>query len=149
METKTGDGMKMFAGGLVLLGVGIAIFVGIIWGLIYGWQFFKVFTATQSGKAEYAQADQNRQITIVEAEAANTAAISKAEATIKMAKAEAQAEIERAKGVAQANSIIGDSLKGNEDYLRYLYITGLTGKANQIIYVPTEAGLPILEAGKR
>lgn len=134
---------------LVVSAAILFLFIGLIVSLVVGWQNFKVYAATQSGKAEYAQADQNRQITIVEAEAANAAATSRALATVKIATAEAQAEIERAKGVAQANAIIGDSLKGNEDYLRYLYITGLTGKANQIIYVPTEAGLPILEAGKR
>ena len=62
---------------------------------------------------------------------------------------EAQAEIERAKGVAEANKIIGDSLKGNEAYLRYLWIQGLQeGATPQVVYVPTEAGLPILEAGR-
>lgn len=120
------------------------IFLSTAFGPIYN-----VWEQGKQGQAELAKADQNRQITIVEAEAANTAATSKALATVKIAAAEAQAEVERAKGVAQANAIIGDSLKGNADYLRYLYITGLTGKANQIIYVPTEAGLPILEAGKR
>ena len=43
----------------------------------------------------------------------------------RLCKALAQAEIERAKGVAEANRIIGDSLKGNESYLRYLWISGL------------------------
>ena len=34
--------------------------------------------------------------------------------------------------------------------LKYLYIDGLKDKDNvTTIYVPTEAGLPILEAGKR
>lgn len=127
-------------------GLAIILAVG---SLAFGWQYFKVFSAEQSGKAQYAQADQNRQIAIVEAEAANEAATSQALARVKIATAQAQAEIERAKGVAQANQIIGDSLKGNEDYLRYLYINGLTEHAGQIIYVPTEAGLPILEAGKR
>ena len=41
------------------------------------------------------------------------------------AKLLADAEVERAKGVAQANAIIGDSLKNNEEYLRYLYINGI------------------------
>ena len=56
----------------------------------------------------------------------------------------------RAKGVAAANKIIGDSLHGNEAYLRYLWIDGLRehGKGAAVIYVPTEAGLPILEAGR-
>lgn len=62
----------------------------------------------------------------------------------------AQVEIERAKGVAEANRIIANSL--NEEYLRYFYISQLSKVENaggRIIYVPTEAGLPILEAGKR
>jgi len=61
----------------------------------------------------------------------------------------ADAEIERARGVAGANKIIGESLKNNDAYLRYLWIQGLQDKDNNVIYVPTEAGLPILEAGKR
>ena len=58
-------------------------------------------------------------------------------------------EVERAKGVASANKIIGDSLKDNEAYLRYLWITDMTNnKAPSVIYVPTEANIPILEAGR-
>jgi hypothetical protein len=59
------------------------------------------------------------------------------------------AEVARARGVAEANRIIGDSLKGNEAYLRYLWIHNLESGSNSVIYIPTEAGLPILEAGAR
>lgn len=62
----------------------------------------------------------------------------------------AGAEIERAKGVAEANEIIADSI--TEPYLRYFYIQQLSqleSHSGKVIYVPTEAGLPILEAGKR
>jgi len=92
----------------------------------------KPFWASQSGKAELSQAEQNRQIIIIQAQA------------------DKEAEITRAEGVAKANEIIGDSLKGNEDYLRYLYITGITSKDidREIIYIPTEAGMPILEANR-
>ena len=61
----------------------------------------------------------------------------------------AAAEVERAKGVAQANKIIGDSLQGNEDYLRYLWIQSLENGKSEVIYVPTEANLPILEASRK
>ena len=61
----------------------------------------------------------------------------------------AQAEVERAKGVAQANKIIGDSLNNNEAYLKYLWIDSIAHTQDQIVYVPTEASLPVLEAGKR
>jgi len=114
-----------------------AIFIVV--GFVIGIQMMKPWWATLNGRAELAQAEQNRQIAVLEAQA-------KMESSVKLA----QAEIERAKGVAEANRIIGDSLKGNEDYLRYLYINGITeGEHNrEIIYLPTEAGIPILEAGR-
>ena len=76
------------------------------------------------------------------------AALREAFFTRQIAKEDAQAEVERAKGVAEANEIIGNSLRNNEEYLRYLWITQLP-QGDQVIYVPTEANLPILEAGKR
>lgn len=63
-----------------------------------------------------------------------------------VAKAEAEAEVEKAKGVAEANRIIGEGLNNNENYLKYLYITSLKDSTSEKIYIPTEAGLPILEA---
>lgn len=128
--------------------VAIIIIVTII-GSMFGWQKFKVYSATQTGKADYAEAEQNRQIKIVESIAANEAATSQALAKVKIAEAEAQAEIARAKGVAQANQIIGEGLKNNEDYLRYLWIEKVAGGSHDVIYVPSENGLPLLEAGKR
>lgn len=97
-----------------------------------------IVSARNAGKAELAQAESNRQIRVLEAHA-------KRESAHELA----AAEIIRAEGVAAANQIIGDSLKGNEAYLRYLWIDGLSHVSSQAIYVPTEAGLPILEAGKR
>lgn len=142
------NSLKSWGIGFIVLGIGIAIFGGILWSMLWGWQYFKVFRAEQTGRAELAQAEQNRQIAVLEAQAANESATLQAEAQIKISKAQAQSEIERAKGAAEANRIIADSLKGNEAYLRYLWIQQVAGK-NGVIYVPTEAGLPILEAGKR
>lgn len=99
---------------------------------------YNVWAAEMEGAAELAQAEQNRKITVLEAEA-----------KLESAKALSAAEIERAKGVAEANRIIGESLKDNESYLRYLWIQNLESGSNSVVYVPTEAGLPILEAGKR
>lgn len=97
---------------------------------------YNVYSAEMSGKAELAQADQNKQIAIAQSKA-------KAEA----AQYEAEAEVTRAKGVAQANQIIGESLKGNEDYLRYLWVNNIENNKNEtVVYVPTEANMPILEA---
>lgn len=125
------------------------LFALIIVALIVGFLMFvtpllQPWWASQEGKAELAQAEQNRQIQIINAQAANLAATSQAETRVKIATADAQAEIERAKGVAEANRIIASGLKGNEEYLRYLWIQSL--HENNVIYVPTEANLPILEA---
>lgn len=98
---------------------------------------YKVWSYEKDGQAELAQATFNRQIKVQEAIAAEEAA-----------KSLAQAEIIRAQGVAKANQIIGDSLKGNEVYLHYLWIHGLQDTKNQIVYIPTEANLPILEANR-
>lgn len=60
------------------------------------------------------------------------------------AKKDAEIEIERAKGIAQANTIIAESI--SEGYLHYRFIEGLNDGNTEVIYVPTEANLPILEA---
>lgn len=70
-----------------------------------------------------------------------------AESKAKAAVSLAQAEVNRAKGVAEANKIIAHSI--TPEYLRYFYIQQLAQVEHlggKIIYVPTEAGLPILEA---
>lgn len=102
--------------------------------------------AESKGRAILLEAESSKKAMIEEAKAKNEAATLEAEAKIKIAKAEAQVEIERAKGVAEANTIIGESLKGNNEYLKYLMIQGLNDSSGERIYIPTEAGLPILEA---
>ena len=74
--------------------------------------------------------------------------VEEAKARLDVARLQAQSEIERAKGVAEANKIIGDSLRNNEAYLRYLWINALNENGQNVIYVPTEANLPILEASR-
>ena len=56
----------------------------------------------------------------------------------------AEAEITRAKGIAEANKIISGSI--TNEYLKYRFIEGLNDGNTEVIYVPTEANLPILEA---
>jgi hypothetical protein len=50
------------------------------------------------------------------------------------------------------NKIIADGMGGPEGYLRWKYIEMLEDTSNSpgktIIYVPTEGGLPLLEAGR-
>ena len=100
---------------------------------------YRVWSSGMAGEAELNQAQYNRQIAVREAQAKKESA-----------KLLAEAEVERAKGVAEANKIIGASLQNNQAYLRYLYIDKLAnGENREVIYIPTEAGLPILEANRR
>lgn len=102
-----------------------------------GCPYYNVWEQGMAGKAALMKATQDRQIAVQEAEAKKESAGSLAEA-----------EIIRARGVARANQIIGDSLKNNEAYLRYLWVDSLQNTKNQVIYVPTEANLPVMEAGR-
>ena len=119
-------------------GVAVVSIIGMVMLGMWGYPRYVVYEQTQAGMGKLAEAQSSRQIAVLEAEA-------KRESAAKLA----EAEVARAKGVAEANRIIGDSLKGNEVYLHYLWIHGLQESKNEIIYVPTEANMPILEAGKR
>jgi len=104
-------------------------------GIFFIYPMYNVWVKEMRGKASLKEAEWSRQILVEEASARQQAAINLA-----------QAEVERAKGVAEANRIIGESLNENEAYLRYLWIQGLNDGSSEVIYIPTEANLPILEA---
>lgn len=127
-------------------GIIFAIFIAL---LLFIAPKYRIYKQNLQGQANLRQQEWEKRILIEDANAKNESATLQAEALIKQETARAEAEIIRARGVAEANSIISDSLKGNEDYLRYLWIDQLSnGQAGQIIYIPTEAGLPILEANR-
>ena len=113
------------------------IFLG-VFGLTYGKAHYQIFLLEMEGKAKLAEAEYSKRILVEEARAKRDAATMLAEA-----------EVERAKGVAEANKIIGNSLQNNDSYLRYLWVQGLNDGHSEVIYVPTEANLPILEAARR
>lgn len=106
----------------------------------------KLKDAEADGKAILIEAENSKKAIIETAKAENEAAEIEAKSRIIRAEAEAEAEVARAKGVAEANEIIGQSLKGNEVYLRYLWVTGINDGKGERIYIPTEANMPILEA---
>ena len=110
------------------------VLVGIL-ALLIGWPQYRVYQQRLAGEAALAEAQSSRQVAILEARAKKESAISLAEA-----------EVIRAEGAAKANKILQDSLGGPEGYLRYLQIQALEDTKAQLIYVPTEAGLPVTEA---
>ena len=123
--------------------VGSIIVLAVVGALILiGLPTYNVYSKQMAGKAAYEQAVQDRRIRVLEAQAA-----------LDSARLTAQAEIERAKGTNEANRIMSESLGGAENYLRWSYINMLEETAGkqgrEVIYIPTEAGMPILEAGRR
>lgn len=120
------------AAGVVLFIIGLAC-LAIVGGLFWFFPTYNVWSREMSGKAELAEAQWNRQIQVEEAQA-----------NLESEKLNAQSEIERAKGAAEAIKIEGGSL--TENYIKYLWIRQLSSGEKQLIYVPTEAGLPILES---
>ena len=99
---------------------------------------YKVWKQEIDGKADLAEAEWSKKIMVQEALAKKDAA-----------KFEAEAEVIRAQGVADANAILGESLKGKDEYLTYLWIQGLHDGSSEVIYIPTEGNLPILEATRK
>lgn len=102
---------------------------------------FQPMFARWDGEADLAKAENSKKVQVEDAKG-----------RLESAKLLAQAEVERARGVAEANKIIGDSLKDNEGYLRYLFLSNLEkaeAAGSSVYYIPTEANMPILEAGKR
>ena len=112
--------------------------VFLIGGGCWGFPQYQVYKQRLDGEAMLQHAISEKQVQIEDAKGKHESA-----------KLLAETEVERAKGVAQANAIIGESLKDNDAYLRYLWINRLGENGQDVIYIPTEAGLPILEAGRR
>lgn len=105
---------------------------------MWGCPKYKVYSMRMEGEAQLAHAQASKEVAVAEAKA-------KMESAAMLA----QADTIRAHGVARSNQIIGASLKGNREYLHWLWIDNIDKNPQAVIYVPTEANLPILEAGKR
>lgn len=122
--------MKMTASiiGALLLAIGIVI------GTLYFVPKYRVWAMEMRGKAQFKEAEQNRRIKIEEAKA-----------NLEAEKLNAQAEIERAKGAAEAIKIENGQL--TTTYIQYLWVRQQSNnQINKIVYIPTEASMPILEA---
>ena len=125
---------------IVILFIVLVLFVFLVIAFpMWGIPKYRVYTQRQEGMALLAHAQFAKEVAVAEAKA-------KMESAVHLA----QAEITRAEGVAKANTIIGQSLKDNEQYLRYLWITDVAGAGQQktVVYIPTEANMPILEAAR-
>jgi regulator of protease activity HflC (stomatin/prohibitin superfamily) len=128
-ETKTAFGFLS----TIALGLGLLIMLG-----MWGCPQYSVYEQRLTGEAELARAEYSRRTAVVEAQA-----------KLDAAKLLNQAEVARAEGLSAATNVVSKSFGGTDAYLRYLWIQSMEHDKSTVIYVPTEAGLPILEAGKR
>lgn len=120
--------------GYTVIGIMIVTFICIIVGLLM-WitPQYSVWSKGLNGEAQLREAEYSKQVLIEEAKA-----------NLEAEKLNAQAEVERAKGMAEAMEIEGGKL--TDTYIKYLWVRSMTGNQATTIYIPTEAGLPILEA---
>lgn len=113
----------------------------LLW-VLFGYPHWRVWAAHQRGQADLAQAKNEQQIQIAEAQSRLAAA-----------ELNKQAAIIEAQAVAAQVKEIGTELSHHDLYLRWQWIkmmedTITEESATQIIYVPTEANLPVLEASR-
>jgi len=104
--------------------------------MMVGCPHYNVWNQNMRGQAELARAEYNKRILVVEAEM-----------NLEVERFNATAEVERARGAAESMQVIRDSGYLDELYILYRWVLGVHPRA-QIIYVPTEGMLPILEAGR-
>jgi len=126
--------LKCQIGDSETMGMAIMVMIGII--LLIGSMFaipaWNVWRSGLSGEADLKKATQTRQIQIEQARGEKEAAVLRAEAI----------------------KIVGQATKDFPEYRQQEFIGGFAealkeGKINQVIYVPTEAMIPIMEAGKK
>ena len=108
----------------------------LLWSLI-GYPKWRVFSAHQAGLADLQRAKNEQQIQV-----------SQAQGRLDAAHLNKQAAVIEAEAVALQIKEIGTELTNHGLYLRWQWIKMMEemGTDNQVIYVPTEANLPVLEA---
>lgn len=114
---------------VVLACIVCAIVLVPLW--MWGWPNYKVWCQEMEGRAALRRAEQEKQI-IIET---------------------AKAEVEAAKLRAQAIEAVGEAAQKYPEYRTQEFIGAFaeaiqSGSIDQIIYVPTEASIPIVEAGR-
>jgi regulator of protease activity HflC (stomatin/prohibitin superfamily) len=125
MKQQTGENVTL----VLAVVFAIAMFLALAF---FGLPLWNVWRAGLSGEASLKQAQQTKQILITQAEAEKEAATYR----------------------AQAIEIVGRMAKQYPEYRQQEFIGAFAealhnGNVSQIIYVPTETGIPLLEAGKR
>jgi hypothetical protein len=115
-------GIENMVGALVSFG----LFLGLGMGIAFGYPEYKVWEQSKAGEAALAKATQDRQIKVQEAEA----------------------EQEAASKQAEANRILGESIRQYPESMEQKWVEAIEKTSNQVIYLPTEASVPITESAR-
>ena len=112
--------------------VSLVFVLGLLLSFFLGWPYYKVWKQEMNGKAALAEARQSKMIQVEQA----------------------RAELDSAQLRADAIKTIGIASQKYPEYRTQEFIGAFgealrEGNINQIVYVPTEANIPVLEAGKR
>ena len=121
---------KVSEGAIIVLS--LVVVAAIVVSLFFAVPIWNVWRQGLSGEADLAKAEQTKKIMIETARAEKDASSLRAEAIRIMGKAAKEFPEYRQQEFMQA---FGEALR--------------EGNISQIIYVPTESNIPILEAGKR
>lgn len=117
---------------------GILGILGFIGALMWVIPVYSVWSAHKSGEAELAKSRNEQQIQV-----------SKAQGRLEAAELNKKAAIIEAEAVAKQIEVIGNNLQKHDLYLKWQWIKMMEDHSDQAtIYIPTEAGLPILEASR-
>lgn len=116
---------------LAVIGV-VVVIVALIAGAMAGMPTYNVYSAKMEGEASLARAQSVKQTLVTQAQAEKDAAVLR----------------------AQAIAIVGQAAKDFPEYRQQEFIGAFAdamnnGRIQQIIYVPTEANIPITQAGHR
>lgn len=100
--------------------------------MLFLWPKYRVYSQELRGQAALAEAKSSKQVQVEQA----------------------RGELESSKLRAEAIKVIGKAAQDYPEYRNQEFIGAFgealrEGQIEQIIYVPTEANIPILEAGKR
>ena len=104
----------------------LALLLGISAAVAFGYPQYKVWEQSKAGEAALAKATQDRQIKVQEAEA----------------------EQEAASKQAEANRILGESIRQYPESMEQKWVEAIEKTSNQVIYLPTEASVPITESAR-
>ena len=119
--------------------IGVILFVVVALWFTVGYPKWNVWASKKSGEAAFAEAQNEQRVQLSQAQARKEAATTNKEAAIIEAEA-VSAQIEK----------IGANLTKHDLYLKWQWIKMMEERPEaSTIYIPTEAGMPILEAGNR